>query len=119
MKLYFIFAICILNFNSFASEQPQATGCKDVKVEDCVEFQGRARAYMGRAETRIWKIGSNRLFAVREKTSDADKALSQVNFHQDVFGKFRVCPTSKYVKGEMQLVCVEQVSKVTIKPTGQ
>lgn len=122
MKLLLIYILLFLSQFSFAETDTAATkgsvNCETIKIEACTEFRGRARAYMGRAETRIWKIGSKRLFAVRQKAEQAKTELDKVNFHQDIFGEFRICPTSKFEKGAMQEVCVASITKASTRPTG-
>jgi sulfur relay (sulfurtransferase) DsrC/TusE family protein len=125
MKLFLILFPVIAIQNSFAQNSETAPStkpgivCDTIKVEPCTEFKGRARAYMGRAETRIWKIGTHRLFAVTEKSNEAALEIDKVNFHQELYATFNVCPVSKYIKGAMQKVCVASVTNASVKTTGQ
>jgi hypothetical protein len=115
----FVAAAPSLPFAAAATGEEAPQSCESIKVEACTEFKGRARSYMGRAETRIWKIGSHRVYAMNGAAESARAELAKVNFHQDLFATFRVCPTSRHEKATMQNVCVEKISDAVFRSTGQ
>lgn len=103
-----------------ATPKPPCNGNPQL-VDDCYSVSGRVRFYNGNPSYRMWIIGTNRLLGLsghfgtttdREWPIVPENLSNLMNPWDDVFGKFVVCPFTKYTPGWMQFVCVESASNL-------
>lgn len=110
----------------------------------CYWTHGRLRVYNGNPSDRIWRIGTRRLLGVfngpshfpphsiaddenpelpaKLKTAyDRDYRLwkqsnSEMGYEfPDIFANFEVCPLEPEKKGQMQAVCIESATNITLQ----
>ncbi|WP_263357820.1 hypothetical protein [Acidicapsa ligni] len=104
----------------------QSRVCKDNPkvVKACFIVHGRATFGPGTPALRIWPIGTKRMLGVTAGpiADDADDPIYPNNMRkviqgdEEVFGDFEVCPFTPERKGAMQMVCIQSVSKLAVKP---
>jgi hypothetical protein len=115
-----ILAITIGGFSRAATDAPETKSCRSHPglVGPCFTVHGRMGLYEGTPSVRIWRVGSTRILGVSEQrflvagVSNIPEALvSQLTPNSWLFGDFDVCPFTESTPGEMQLICVESVTK--------
>jgi hypothetical protein len=96
-------------------------------IGQCFQIHGRAFTSNGTPDLRIWEVGTKRLLGVaaNAQADDADDPIAPSKLihalgaaEHFVFGDFEVCPFTPERKGYMQMVCVERVENLVIKPYG-
>lgn len=95
------------------------TTVKDCHTEakgECFTFKGRARHYSGYASTRIWKVGSNRMYVVTHQSEKTYKDLNQVSFATQLFADFDACAMKAEATGGMQEICVQEIHNAKMTP---
>ena len=77
--------------------------------------RGRLSVYNGAPALRIWKIGTRRILGVSEQrfavpgyTNIPVEVRNQVNENTALFGDYLVCPFTRSLPGDMQMVCIEE-----------
>ena len=102
-------AACVLLSSSpvFAGQckaDPEVTG-------PCFAVHGRMYNGNFGSVARIWRIGTKRILGVtRELPASLSRFMEEEN--DVIYGDFLVCPLTRQVAGEMQLVCVESAQHV-------
>ncbi|WP_150105023.1 hypothetical protein [Pseudogulbenkiania ferrooxidans] len=114
------FIVLFASTKSFGAEIDMKAGCKSNPqlVAACFTVHGRLSAYNGTPGLRIWPIGPHRLLGIikdEDPLAIPESIRNEVGFGKDISGDFLVCPFTKSKPGQMQLVCVEEVSNVQVK----
>jgi hypothetical protein len=96
-------------------EGPSATCKSDPDlVGACFTIHGRLFIANGGPSARIWKIGTDRILGVDNEILPGLLNLN-MNFDEEAYGDFYVCPFTRERSGEMQKVCIESASRVRYK----
>ncbi len=90
----------------------------------CFMVHGRMRWHNGNPTFRIWPVGTDRLLGVRDRDGVVrmPKALLEAVILRppspvmEAAGAFLVCPLTEAEAGEMQMVCVESASNLSVAP---
>lgn len=110
--------------SSVSSASPEDKSCRDHPklVGSCFTVHGRLSVYNGAPALRIWKIGTSRVLGVSEQRfalegyrNVPEEVRSQLDQDKLLIGDYLVCPFTKQKPNEMQLVCIEKVSKLVVK----
>jgi hypothetical protein len=82
----------------------------------CFNVHGRLSVYNGTPSIRLWPLGTKRLLGVIDP-ADVSNApgetilpldiKNKLDWDQNVFGDFLVCPLTRQQPGRMQTVCIE------------
>jgi len=74
---------------------------------------------------RILKLGTRRMlgvsdqrFAMEGYRNVPEEISGKLDQDKLLYGAYTVCPFTKARKNEMQLVCIEKVSNLVVKPSG-
>jgi hypothetical protein len=82
----------------------QGGACQQTTFGKCYAMRGRYAIYAD--GDAIWPVGTKRLLGATDP--ELDKMLEKAGWEDYVlFGDFTVCPTSPYLRGHMQGVCIE------------
>ncbi|MGZ3696051.1 MAG: hypothetical protein ACXWQO_18495 [Bdellovibrionota bacterium] len=115
MKPLFL-VLGLLPFVSLAATSSgNVSSCEAIKKDKCINFRGRAISAMGRAGTRIWRIGTKHIFEVQNQTESAYAELEKVNFHNKIYANFEGCPVEKFKQGSMQGICIESMKNIRVE----
>ena len=110
--------------SSVSSASLEDKSCRDHPklVGSCFTVHGRLSVYNGAPALRIWKIGTSRVLGVSEQRfalegyrNVPEEVRSQLDQDKLLIGDYLVCPFTKQKPNEMQLVCIEKVSKLVVK----
>ena len=89
----------------------------------CFDVNGRLSVYNGAPSLRIWRIGTKRMLGISEQRfalegfrKVPDEVEQAIKPDVELFGIYTVCPFTRLKQGEMQLVCVDRVRNLVIKP---
>jgi len=92
-------------------------------VGSCFDVNGRLSVYNGAPSFRIWRIGTKRMLGISEQRfaregfrKVPDEVEQAIKPDVELFGIYTVCPFTRLKQGEMQLVCVDKVRNLVIKP---
>lgn len=96
-------------------EHPQLIG-------KCFNVKARLSVYNGAPAVRLWRSGTRRMLGVSEQRfnlpgyRNLPVSLSQqLNGDNEIVADFLVCPFTRSRPREMQLVCIESASNVSIQ----
>lgn len=91
----------------------RAVDCKQTTYGKCHSLHGRYNIYAD--GDALWPIGTNRLL---ETTDDRlDQMLEKAGWQEhSIVGDFVVCPTSPYVLGHKQSVCIHSYKNLKLAP---
>jgi hypothetical protein len=91
--------------------QQKSVGWQNTPIVDsCFTVRGRLSCWNGNPSLRIWIIGTKRMLGVREGSPMPDTLQNLIKtFDTEVFGRFLVCPLTKYKPGVMQTVRILSV----------
>jgi hypothetical protein len=117
-------AVILLAFPGIA---PAGTICKDSPrvTGACFTVHGRLFAANGTPTFRIWRVGTKRIIGVDSADGDlesgglpdsVEKLVEPDAFKVDVYGDYRVCPFTKDRPGRMQIVCIDDASRLVAQP---
>ena len=91
-------------------------------VAECFSVRGRMQWTNGTPNLRIWRVGTKRYLGVlgtKGIAGDAEHptlpANVRLDWNQEAYADFEVCPFTKDTPGEMQMVCVESAKNVAIR----
>ena len=86
-------------------------------VGKCFTVRGRMNFWNGTPSTRIWMIGTHRMLGLPCEDSGLPKNVRKHfnDFDDEVTALMKVCPFDKYHKGEMQMVCVQSMSRIKFR----
>lgn len=113
--------ICL--HSSVAQTQTPKTGLKPCRkqpalVGKCFNVRGRLSLYNGAPTIRLWRAGTRRVLGVsasyaQEGYSSIPAAIEQqLNWENELWGDFLVCPFTPPRAKEMQMICVEAGKKI-------
>lgn len=91
-------------------------------VGKCFTVHGRLSVYNGAPALRILKLGTKRLlgvseqrFAVEGYRNVPEEVTAKLDQDKFLYGDYTVCPFTRSLEKEMQLVCIEKVSNLVVK----
>jgi hypothetical protein len=90
-------------------------------VGKCFTVRGRLSLYNGAPTIRLWRAGTKRMLGVsasysREGYSSIPEELEkQLNWENELWGDFLVCPFTPQRPKEMQLICIESGKKIVAR----
>jgi hypothetical protein len=90
MLKIFLFTLLSLNLCFALTKKANVKDCHEKAKGPCYEFKGRARVY-GKGITRIWKVGTRRMYQVVSQTEDAYNDLNHLSYSTQMFADFDVC----------------------------
>lgn len=108
--------------------QSNSSGVKDCHehpklVGSCFDVNGRLSVYNGAPALRIWRVGTKRMLGISEQRfalegfrKVPEEVEQAIKPDVELFGIYTVCPFTRPKTGEMQLVCVDKVKNLSIKP---
>ena len=92
-------------------------------VGKCFTVRGRLAVYNGAPALRILKLGTKRMlgvseqrFAVEGYRNVPEEVSAKLDQDKLLYGDYTVCPFTRAREKEMQLVCIEKVSNLVVKP---
>jgi hypothetical protein len=92
-------------------------------VGSCFDVNGRLSVYNGAPALRIWRVGTKRMLGISEQRfalegfrKVPEEVEQAIKPDVELFGIYTVCPFTRPKQGEMQLVCVDKVRNLSIKP---
>jgi hypothetical protein len=90
-------------------------------VGKCFSLRGRLSLYNGNPTIRLWRVGTKRMLGVsasysREGYSSIPEELEkQLNWENELWGDFLVCPFTPQRPKAMQLICIESGKKIVAR----
>lgn len=95
-------------------EQPNLAG-------KCFRVRGRLSLYNGNPTIRLWRAGTKRMLGVSasyasEGYSSIPKEIeAKLNWENEVWGDFLVCPFTPQRPGEMQMMCIDEGRQIELR----
>lgn len=94
---------------------------------DCRTVRGRMSLANGTPSVRIWVVGTHRVLGVVQQDESFGDLPANVRhlwaahgddamWSSDLFGDFRVCPVAVNKPGHMQLVRLNEATRLTVRP---
>jgi hypothetical protein len=120
MNSCWIFALMMLVSFSGSVEAEAPEPCKGNRrvIGECFMVHGRLRFYNGNPSFRIWAVGTNRVFGVKddeEPIVPVKVAKHLAPGARDIFADFLLCPFTFERRGWMQMVCVESADHLVVR----
>lgn len=105
------------------AELPKPKPCRaqPTLVGKCFRVRGRLSFYNGNPTIRLWRAGTKRMLGVsasysREGYSSIPEEIEkQLNWENEVWGDFLVCPFTPQRPGEMQMMCIDEGKNVKVR----
>ena len=91
-------------------------------VGKCFNVRGRLSLYNGTPTIKLWRVGTKRMLGVsasysREGYSSIPEALEkQLNWENELWGNYLVCPFTPQRPKEMQMIGFEDVKRLEVRP---
>ena len=82
-------------------------------IAACFSVRGRLNLYNGNPAARIWPTGTHRILGV-DDDFPFPAGLDGLDWNNEAWGTFEVCPLTGDRPGVMRMVCVESVKRVTL-----
>jgi len=116
IAITFLLAVTLPVLACVDLEGAECKGNKRV-VGQCFSFHGRLACYNGNPTARIWRIGTHRILGIHDDENPiVPTNISRfVNFDNQIYADFLVCPFDEEKSGRMQIVCVESATNVVIE----
>jgi hypothetical protein len=109
----------------FGQEAPQSPSkpcrAQPALVGKCFRVRGRLSLYNGAPTIRLWRVGTKRILGVSASYSqpgysnipaEIEKLLEWDN---EVWGDFLVCPFTPQKPQEMQMMCIESGKNIVVR----
>ena len=91
-------------------------------VDTCYTVHGRLQIANGTPSFRVWIVGTRRYLSVHQVETDSGFVLAMpsrlcrlLDLHTFIYANFRVCPFTKYIPGEMQMVGIESATRIVVE----
>jgi hypothetical protein len=90
-------------------------------VGKCFPVRGRLSLYNGAPTIRLWRAGTKRMLGVsgsysREGYSSIPEEIEKkLDWENEVWGDFLVCPFTPQRPKEMQLMCIEEGNNIVVR----
>jgi hypothetical protein len=90
-------------------------------VGKCFSVRGRLSLYNGAPTIRLWRAGTKRMLGVsasysREGYSSIPEELEKkLEWENEVWGDFLVCPFTPQRPKEMQMMCIEEGKNIVVR----
>jgi len=91
------------------------------RVGKCFTVRGRLSLYNGAPTIRLWRVGTKRMLGVsasysREGYSSIPEELEQkLDWENELWGDFLVCPFTPQRPKEMQMICIEDWKNLVLR----
>ena len=97
-------------------EPPVEPGCKASPdlVGDCFPNRGRLEWSNGTPGARMWRVGTNRILGVRDGFVP-EWIADKMTWDTYLFADFVVCPLTAEKPGQMQVVCIESATNLSVR----
>jgi len=115
----------ISGYAAFAQTGSQSTlkPCRSQpsRVGKCFTVRGRLSLYNGAPTIRLWRVGTKRMLGVsasysQEGYSSIPETLEkQLNWENELWGDFLVCPFTPQRPKEMQMICIERGENIVLR----
>ena len=105
------------------TSKPTLKPCRNqpALVGRCFTVRGRLSLYNGAPTIRLWRVGTKRMLGVSASYSQEgyssipENLESQLNWENELWGDFLVCPFTRQRPKEMQLICVEEGKNIVVR----
>ena len=91
-------------------------------VGKCFRVHGRLSVYNGAPALRLFNLGTKRVLGISEQrfavpgfSNVPEEITSHIDQAKTLIGDYVVCPFTHQRRGEMQMVCIEKVSKLEVR----
>ena len=90
-------------------------------IGKCFTVRGRLSLYNGAPTIRLWRAGTKRMLGVSASYSRAgyssipEEIEKKLNWENEVWGDFLVCPFTPLRPKEMQLMCIEEGKNIVAR----
>jgi hypothetical protein len=90
-------------------------------VDECFYVRGRLSLYNGNPTFRLWRVGTRRILGVSDSYSQSgysnipDEIKNQLNWENEIWADFLVCPFTRQKPKVMQFICIESGKNIVIR----
>ncbi|HYN85866.1 MAG TPA: hypothetical protein VER32_11480 [Pyrinomonadaceae bacterium] len=103
--------------------KPQLKPCRAQPslVGKCFGVRGRLSLYNGAPTIRLWRAGTRRMLGVSSSyaqegySSIPEELEKRLEWENEVWGDFLVCPFTPRRPKEMQMICVESGKNLSVR----
>ena len=125
LKCAAIFLLLVSCSTIFAQERPKLTSkpCRAQPsiVGKCFRVRGRLSLYNGAPTIRLWRVGTKRMLGVSASYSQPgysnipEEIAKRLDWENEVWGDFLVCPFTRQRPKEMQMMCIETGKNIVVR----
>ncbi|MCA1634467.1 MAG: hypothetical protein LC802_12425 [Acidobacteria bacterium] len=90
-------------------------------VGKCFTVRGRLSLYNGAPTIRLWRAGTRRMLGVSGSYSQdgyssiPEELEKKLDWENEVWGDFLVCPFTRQRPKEMQMICIEDGKNIVVR----
>jgi hypothetical protein len=122
-KFLTVLLILISVYNGPGQSETQDRPCRRQPnlVDQCFYVRGRLSMYNGNPTYRLWRAGTRRILGVSDSFAEAGyttipaEMTSQLNWENELWGNFLVCPFTRPRSGVMQMICIESAKNLVVR----
>jgi hypothetical protein len=90
----------------------------------CFRVHGRLSVFNGAPALRLTNLGTKRVLGISEQRfaipgyrNVPEEVTANIDQDKSLIGDYLVCPFTRQRRGEMQMVCIESVSRLEVRPS--
>ena len=116
--------LCLATVVASSSPVLQDKSCREHPklVGKCFRVHGRLSVYNGAPALRLFNLGTKRVLGISEQrfavpgfSNVPEEITSNIDQDKTLIGDYVVCPFTRQRRGEMQMICIEKVSKLEVR----
>jgi hypothetical protein len=116
-----ISASAITGQGEMGKAKPKPCRAQPTLVGKCFRVRSRLSLYNGNPTIRLWRAGTKRMLGVSASysregyNSIPEEIEKQLNWENEVWGDFLVCPFTPQRPGEMQMMCIDEGKSIEVR----
>jgi hypothetical protein len=112
--------LTVLGQSPSTQAKPRPCRAQPALVGKCFKVRGRLSLYNGAPTIRLWRAGTKRILGVsasyaQEGFSIPTEIEKQLDWETELWGEYLVCPFTRQQPGVMQMVCIEEASRTSVR----
>lgn len=119
----FVFLLLLISFYNSFGQTETIKPCREQPslIGECFFVKGRLSLYNGNPTFRLWRIGTTRILGVSDSYSQEgysnipEEIKSQLNWENEMWGNFLVCPFTHRKPKVMQFICIESGKNLVVR----
>ena len=111
----------IFGQSSSPTVKPRPCRAQPKLIGKCFKVRGRLSLYNGAPTIRLWRAGTKRILGVSASyaqegfSSIPNEIEKQLDWETELWGDYLVCPFTRQQPGVMQMICIEEASRTSVR----